>query len=97
MINGSLKRGGKDITKSAGRVRKSQVSTLIARQLVNGAFKAFTNLGPGHGPSVSPGVVQSHRASGGGGQHKQAGAGAGGLGFDEISKSKRKKKGDKAT
>lgn len=93
MIKGGLKRNGQDITKSAGRVRKSQVSTLIARQLVNGAFKAFTNLGPGHGPSVSPGVVQSHRAQGG--QHKQAGAGAGGLGFDEISKSKRKKKGDK--
>ena len=96
MIKGGLKRNGQDITKSAGRVRKSQVSTLIARQLVNGLVRALTNNGPGQGPST-PGVVQSHRAQGGG-QHKQAGAGAGGLGFDEINKSKgKRKKGDDET
>ena len=90
MIKGSLKRGGQDITKSAGRVRRSKVSTLIARQLVNGMIKPFTQLGPGQGPST-PGVVQSHKAQGGG-QHKQAGAGAGDLGFDEANKNKSKKK-----
>lgn len=95
MIKGSLKRNGQDITKSAGRVRKSQISTLIARQLVNGLVKALTNNGPGQGPSMSPGVVQSHRAQGGG-QHKQAGAGTGGLGFDELNKSKKKRE-DKTT
>lgn len=93
-VTGALKRNGQDITKSAGRVRRSKVSTLIARQLVNGMIKPFTQLGPGQGPSMSPGVGQSHRAQGGG-QHKQAGAGAGGLGFDEINKNKRKEKGDK--
>lgn len=90
MIKGGLKRNGKDYRPGGGRGRR-KLSTMIARQLVNGMIKPFTQLGPGQGPST-PGVVQSHRAQGGGGQHKQAGAGAGGLGFDEITKSKDKKK-----
>ena len=94
MIKGSLKRTGQEYKPGGGRGRR-KLSTMIARQLVNGMIKPFTQLGPGQGPST-PGVVQSHKAQGGG-QHKQAGAGAGGLGFDEINKSKRKKKGDKAT
>lgn len=94
MIKGSLKRNGQEYKPGGGRGRR-KLSTMIARQLVNGMIKPFTQLGPGQGPST-PGVVQSHKAQGGG-QHKQAGAGAGGLGFDEINKSKRKKKGDKAT
>ncbi|MBR2407167.1 MAG: hypothetical protein IKK34_12910 [Clostridia bacterium] len=93
MIKGGLKRNGKDYRPDSGRGRR-KLSTMIARQLVNGMIKPFTQLGPGQGPST-PGVVQSHRAQGGG-QHKQAGAGAGGLGFDEVNKSKSKrKKGDK--
>ena len=92
MIKGGLKRNGKDYKPGGGRGRR-KLSTMIARQLVNGMIKPFTQLGPGQGPST-PGVVQSHRAQGG--QHKQAGAGAGGLGFDEVNKSKSKrKKGDK--
>lgn len=89
MIKGGLKRNGQDYKPGSGRGRRG-LSTLIARELVNGMLKAFSNNGPGQGPST-PGVVQSHRAQGGG-QHKQAGAGAGGLGFDEITKSKGKKK-----
>ena len=93
MIKGGLKRNGKDYRPGSGRGRR-KLSTMIARQLVNCMIKPFTQLGPGQGPST-PGVVQSHRAQGGG-QHKQAGAGAGGLGFDEVNKSKSKrKKGDK--
>ena len=93
MIKGGLKRNGKDYRPGSGGGRRN-VSTMIARQLVNGMIKPVTQLGPGQGPST-PGVVQSHRAQGGG-QHKQAGAGAGGLGFDEVNKSKSKrKKGDK--
>jgi len=88
MIKGGLKRNGKDYRPGSGRGRR-KLSTVIARQLVNGMIKPFTQLGPGQGPST-PGVVQSHRAQGGGGQHKQAGAG--GLGFDEVNKSKGKKK-----
>lgn len=91
-VTGGLKRNGQDYKPSSGRGRR-KLSTLIARQLVTGMMRPFTNLGPGQGPST-PGVVQSHKAQGGG-QHKQAGAGAGGLGFDEINKNKRKKKGDK--
>ncbi len=88
-VSGSLKHNGQDYKPGSGRGRR-KLSTVIARQLVNGMIKPFTRLGPGQGPST-PGVVQSHRAQGGG-QHKQAGAGAGGLGFDEITKSKGKKK-----
>jgi len=94
-VTGGLTRNGKPYTPGSGRGRR-KLSTVIARQLVTGMMRPFTNLGPGQGPST-PGVVQSHKAQGGG-QHKQAGAGAGagGLAFDEVNKSKSKrKKGDK--
>lgn len=94
-VTGGLKRNGQDYKPGSGRGRR-KLSTVIARQLVTGMMRPFTNMGPGQGPST-PGVVQSHKAQGGG-QHKQAGAGAGGLGFDEVNKSKSKrKKGDNAT
>ena len=93
MIKATLKRNGQDYKPGSGRGRR-KLSTVIARQLVTGMMRPFTNMGPGQGPST-PGVVQSHKAQGGG-QHKQTGSGAGGLGFDEVNKSKSKrKKGDK--
>lgn len=92
MIKGGLKRNGKDYKPGGGYGRR-KLSTLIARQLVTGMMRPFTNLGPGQGQSTP--AAQAHKAQGGG-QHKQAGAGAGGLGFDEVNKSKSKrKKGDK--
>ena len=94
-ITGGLTRNGKPYTPGSGRGRR-KLSTVIARQLVTGMMRPFTSMGPGQGPST-PGVVQSHKAQGGG-QHKQPGAGGSAMGFDEVNKSKsKKKKGDKAT
>ena len=93
MIKGSLKRNGKDYKPGGGYGRR-KLSTLIARQLVNGALRPFTNMGPGHGPSAP--TAQEHKAQGG--QHKQPEAGGSAMGFDEINESKkRKRKGNETT
>ena len=90
MLNGRLMRNGKPYKPGSGHMRQQKISTLIARQLVNGALRPFTNMGPGHGPSA-PTAPQ-------GGQHKQPGAGGAAMGFDEINESKkRKRKGDETT
>lgn len=87
-VTGGLKRNGKDYKPGGGYGRR-KLSTLIARQLVTGAMRPFTNLGPGQGPSMP--AAQAHKAQGGG-QHKQEGAGAGGLAFDEVNKRKGQRK-----
>lgn len=88
MINGSLKRNGKPYKPGSGHMRQQKISTLIARQLVNGALRPFTNMGPGQGPSMP--AAQEHKAQGG--QHKQPEAGGAAMGFDEVNESKKRKR-----
>lgn len=92
MIRGEIRRNGKPYKPGSG-MRRQKISTLIARQLVNGAFRPFTNMGPGHGPSAP--TAQEHKAQGG--QHKQPEAGGSAMGFDEINEQRKKRKGDETT
>lgn len=86
MIKGSIKRNGKDVT--FAKAWHDEVNPKAIKDMISGTLKDL--LWKTQAP-VSPGVTsdraRTYQGSSGGGSVSS---------FDEVNKSKRKKKGDKA-